>query len=321
MTDPHHAIDVVVVGGANWDYLVRGPQLPTPGGTVQGSEFQQAPGGKGANQAVAAARLGARTAFVGRVGADSCGELVIERLAAEGVDVTYVVRDRQAATGVAVIQVDQHGEKQILTAPGANLRFGVGDIEAAAPMIRRARVLLTQLEAPVDTAMAAAQLARECGIRVVLDPAPPAAVPNELLALVDVVRPNAAEAEALTGVSVRDAESARHAAERLLARGAGAAIVAAGDGGDLLVWPAGAAWFPHLHVDSIDSTGAGDAFAAAIATGLAEGMLLPEAAQLASATAALTTTRLGAQAALPHRSEVAALLSRLSQAHLLRSES
>jgi len=301
--------DVVVVGGANVDYLARGPALPTRGATVQGTEFQEAPGGKGANQAVAAARLGARVALVARVGADRRGDAVLECLAAEGVDARCVVRDQSERTGVAIIQVDAQGEKQILTAPGANLRLGVGDVEAAAPLIRNARVLLTQLEAPLDTVMEAARVARDAGVPVILDPAPPIPLPDELLGLLDVIRPNAGEARVLTGVEVRDRASAHRAADLLLARGVGAAAVQAGGEGNLLVWSGGECWLPLIPVVAVDATGAGDAFAGALAVQLAEGRPLPEAGQFANAAAALTTMKLGAQSALPRRNEVLALLT------------
>jgi ribokinase len=309
------SFDIVVVGGANTDYLVRGPRLPKPGDTVQGDDFQEAPGGKGANQAVAAARLGARVAFVGRVGIDARGDLLVDRLQAEGVDTRFVGRDRDAVTGVAVIQVDREGEKQILTAPGANTRISVGDVERAAVAIRSARVLLTQLEAPVDAVLAAARLARDGGARVVLDPAPPVAIPDELVRLADVIRPNADEAQALTGIAIRGAASAQQAADRLRARGAGAAVVQAGDEGDLVVGPDGSTLLRRIPVESIDATGAGDAFAAALAVALASGEPLATAARFANAAAALTTTKLGAQAALPRKAEVLELLSRTAAAH------
>jgi ribokinase len=309
-TERSGGYDVVVVGGANMDYLARGPELPKPGGTVQGDEFQEAPGGKGANQAVAAARLGARVAFVGRVGGDARGDAVVERIVAEGVDTRFVIRDAGAPTGVAVIQVDRRGEKQILTAPGANRRLGVGDVEAAAAVIRATRVLLAQLEPPLDTVMEAARLARDVGARVVLDPAPPTELPDELLRSVDVIRPNAGEAEVLTKVRVRDRASARKAAGALIARGVAVAVVQAGPEGNLMMWRDGECWLPLIPVESVDATGAGDAFAAALAVALAEGRALPEAGRIASAAAALTTMKLGAQAALPRRDEVLALLAR-----------
>ena len=302
-------MDVAVVGGANMDYLARGPALPRPGETISGDEFQQAPGGKGANQAVGAARLGARVGFVARLGEDAAGDELRRRLESEGVDTAWLVRDAGAATGVAVIQVDREGEKQILTAPGANLRLSVSDLERAAPALRSARVMLCQLEVPVETVLAAARIACDAGARVVLDPAPAVPLPDDLIELLEVIRPDTAEAGVLTGVHVTDRSSAREAARRLLARGAHAAVVQAGGEGDLLVWDGGELLLPHYRVHTVDSTGAGDAFAAALSVLLAEDRPLPEAARFASAAAALTTTKLGAQAALPRRDEVEALLS------------
>jgi ribokinase len=218
------------------------------------------------------------------------------------------MRDGDAPTGVAVIQVDARGEKQILTAPGANERLGVGDVEAAAPAIGSARIVLMQLEAPLDAVIVAARLGRDAGARLMLDPAPPRKLPDELLGILDVIRPNAAEAGVLTGVKVGDRRTAHDAAVRLLARGVGAAVVQAGPEGDLGVWADGEHWLPRIPVESVDATGAGDAFAGAFAVMLAEGRSLAQAGRFASAAAALTTTKLGAQAALPRREQVLALL-------------
>jgi ribokinase len=307
--------DVVVIGGANTDYLVRGSRLPQPGETVQGDVFEPADaGGKGANQAVAAARLGARVAFVGRVGSDTRGPALLRRLKAEGVNIEHVSIDRRAATGVALINVDTHGEKQILSAPGANQRLSVSDVQRAAKLIRNARVLVLQFEVPMAANLAATHLARDSGVMIVLDPAPGRRAPYELLRLVTVIRPNELEAEALTGVKVSNRASARAAAKRLIGHGVQAAIIAAGRG-NLLVWHgengrSDELWLPKLPVKSIDATGAGDAFVAAVAVALVEGHPYTEAAIFANAAAALTTTKLGAQPALPRRSAVLSLLRR-----------
>lgn len=302
--------DVVVVGGANYDYLVRGPHLPRPGDTVQGETFQEAPGGKGANQAVAAARLGARVAFVARIGTDPHGDQIMERLAAEGVNTTRVIHDSDAPTGVALVQVSEQGEKQILVAPGANRRLNMADIERAAPALETTHILLTQLEISLESVKAAVRLGGGSQAQIVLDPAPPLDLPDEFLRMVDVVKPNAGEAESLTGVKVQDRNSARKAAQQLLERGVKVVAIQAGDEGDLLVWPEREQWLPRLLVESVDATGAGDAFAAALAVALAEGRPLAEAGLFANAAAALTTTKLGAQTALPRRQEVQTLLAR-----------
>jgi ribokinase len=302
--------DIVVVGGANMDYLVRGKALPKPGETLIGDVFQEAPGGKGANQAIAAARLGGRVAFVARLGGDARGRIMAKRLREEGVNTRYVVRDRKEATGVALILVGEGGEKAILSAPGANLQFNVHQVREAARAIQSAAVLLLQLEVPLEAVMLSAQLASGAGRMVVLDPAPAIPLPDELLRMVNVIRPNAREAEVLTGVPARDRDSARDAAKRLLERGVGAVAVQAGDEGNLIVTSDNEHWFPKIPVQSIDATGAGDAFAAALAVALAEGRPWEEAGAWASAAAALKTTHLGAQAGLPMRDQVLALAAR-----------
>ncbi len=296
-------LDVVVIGGANTDYLIRGAVLPKPGSTVDGQEFQEGPGGKGANQAVGAARLGARVAFLGKVGTDARGKALLERLGAEGVEASAALREADAPTGVALVMVDAEGEKQIMTAPGANHRLSADEVARASELIARARVVLLQLELPLPAVEAAARLGRAAGATVVLDPAPARELPEELLRDVHVIRPNAAEAEVLTGVRVDDAASAKRAGENLLRRGAGAAIVGA-PGGNLLLSPEAELWLPQLEVRVVDATGAGDAFAAALAVCLARGEGLLHAARFANVAAAMKTTKLGAQAGLPRREEV-----------------
>lgn len=304
-------LDVLVVGGANYDVLIKGPALPAPGETVVGRELHEAPGGKGANQAVAAARLGARTAFVGRVGNDDRGRRVLRKVAEEGVAVEHCVVDREAPTGVALIAVDDRGEKQIVTAPGANLRLAPSDLERAAALFAGTKVVLLQLESGLATMLAAARRARAAGALVVLDAAPPVPDAGELLAIVDVVRANGAEARLLTGIQVRDIDSAREAALALRRPGNGAACVATGDGDLMVFGDGGESWFPRQRVHAVDATGAGDAFAAALAVSLAEGRSLVDAGWLGCAAAAIKTTRVGAQAGLPRRAEVDQLVTEI----------
>src|SRR3954464_13440669 len=284
--------DVVVVGGLNTDFLVRGSRLPRPGETLDGEEFMKAAGGKGANQAVAAARLGARVAFVGCIGKDARGVGLVKGLKAEGVHTGFVKKTARVATGAALIMVGEGGEKLIYVAPGSNRHLDPSDVTAAGSLLARARVLLIQFEVPMNTVLHTVKLARKSGALVVLDPAPAATMPKGLLKLVDVIRPNASEAEALTGVRVRDRGSARKAAKKLLEQGARLAATQAGDSGDLLVWRDGEAFFPRRQVKSVDATGAGDAFAAGLAVALAEGRSFVEAGLLANAAAALATTKL-----------------------------
>ena len=307
---PPSQFDVVVVGGANWDYLIRGDLLPEPGETRIGSDFQEGPGGKGANQAVAAARLGAKVAFLGRVGNDPRGHDLVARLRGEGVDVRAVSYDSRAATGVALILVENDGEKMILTAPGANHELTAAHITRQAALLRRTRVVLIQFELPMDTVCRAAELAAVHGARLVLDPAPPARAPARLLKRVELLRSNASEAEVLSGVRSGGIGSARKAALKLLKKGTRAVVLAVEGKGDLLVWAGGEKLFPRLPVRAIDATGAGDAFAAGLAVATAEGRTFTEAAAFGSAAAALTTTKIGAQAALPNRESVLKLMER-----------
>jgi ribokinase len=302
--------NIVVVGGANMDYLVRGPKLPKPGETAMGDEFQEAPGGKGANQAVAATRLGAHVSFVARVGRDERGKRILKRLKDEGVDTRYVPRDEEEQTGVALILVGEGGEKEILTAPGANGRLSVNDVRQAAKVIQSAPILLMQFGVPLEPVMFAARLAHEAGAKIILDPAPPIPLPDDLLPMVSVIKPNAREAEALTGIQVHDRNSARKAAKHLLTRGVGAVAVQAGDEGNLIITSEQEYWLPIIPVKSVDATGAGDAFAAALTVALSEERSWSEAGAWASAAAALTTTKLGAQAGLPTQDEVLKLLAR-----------
>ena len=290
------------------DYLIRGEKLPKPGETAKGDLFQEAPGGKGANQAVAATRLGARVAFIARVGADRRGREVVKSLKEEGVATKFIIRDDTDHTGVALVLVGGNGEKQILSVPGANDELSTEQVRRAGSAIQSARVLLTQLEVPLETLLLAARLARDAGAKVLLDPSPPTSLPDELMQLVSLIKPNAREAEALTGILSKDRGSARKAAQRLIERGVGAVAVQAGDDGNLILTPEQEYWFPKIPVRSIDATGAGDAFAAGLAVGLLEERPWPEIGALASAAAALTTTKLGAQAGLPTRDKVTSLL-------------
>lgn len=304
--------DIVVVGGANMDYLVRGQRLPKPGETVMGDMFQEAPGGKGANQAVGATRLGARVTLVAGVGMDRRGREILKRLREEGVDTSFVVVDKQEPTGVALIMVGEGGEKKILTAPGVKRELDVEHVQRAAKAIQAAGVLLAQLSVPFEALELAVQLAYEAGAKVVLDPSPPIALPDELMHLVNLIKPNAREAEALTGIKSQDRNTAQEAAKRLLERGVGAVAVQAGNEGNLLLTSEEEYWFPEIPVPSIDATGAGDAFAATLAVGLLEDRSWADVGAWASAAAALTTTKLGAQAGLPTRDQVLALLAKKS---------
>jgi ribokinase len=302
--------DVLVLGGANTDQLVRGKKLPRPGETLEGDVFQRAVGGKGANQAVAAARLGAQVAFVGCVGNDERGNEVIDTLSREGVDTTFISLTDQKPTGVALVMVDEKGEKQILTAPGANQDMRLEDVQRAAVAIQSAKVLLIQLEVALKIVDLALRIADDKGITTILDPAPAQILKPPLLRHVHVIRPNAGEAQVLTGIRVENRSSARKAAVKLLEKGVRSVVVQAGSRGNLLVLPGAEHWLPRIDVASVDATGAGDAFAGAMAARLAQGDSLVEAADIGNVAAALSTTKLGAQASLPTFADVQEFLTK-----------
>lgn len=299
---------VVVFGSINMDLVVRVGRLPAAGETLLGERFFSAPGGKGANQAVAAARLGAPTRMVGRVGADVFGATLRAGLRADGVDVAGVLDDPAAASGVALIQVDQSGENTIVVAPGANAALAAPDLARLDDALEGARVLLLQLEVPLETVLEAARLARARGVTVVLDPAPARPLPEALYALTDLITPNEHEAAALLGVAIRDQAQARGAARALLERGVGGALVKLGARGACWCGPDGARDLAPFPVAALDTVAAGDACNGALAVALAEGRPLDEALRWGMAAGALAVTRAGAQPALPRRDELLELL-------------
>lgn len=304
MTRP---FDVVVLGGASIDHAVRGPALPSPGTSVEGESFHQGPGGKGANAAVAAARLGARVALVARLGADAEGDAILARLRSEGVDVQAVSRDEGEPTGATVVHVDHEGGKQTMARGGANRRATPAEVRRALASLSedgRPSLLLVQLELPLAAVEEAIRSASGRGWPVVLDPAPARELPESLFDGLEAVTPNRAEAKAATGMEIEDEASAHRAAHRLLEMGARIAAVDAGSAGKAVAWRGGSVQLPRLPVEVVDTTGAGDAFAAALAVRLAEGAPPGEAARFAHAASALATTALGAQSSLPSQRQV-----------------
>ena len=295
--------DVLVVGSVNADLVVRAPRLPERGETVVGSGFALHSGGKGANQAVAAARLGGRVAFWGRVGDDAFGRRLRDNLAADGVEVTRLTASPGASTGVALIEVEERsGENRIVLVPGANAQLDAAALDPA--FFRGGRVLLVQLEVPLEVVRRAAELARAAGVRVLLDPAPAVPLSPELLSLADWVLPNEHEAQVLTGVAVDDVAAARRAAAALRRAGAARAVVKLGARGAFLDDGEERRLFPGHRVPAVDATAAGDCFAGALAVALVEGKTPGEALEFANRAAALSTTRPGAQDSLPRREEV-----------------
>ncbi|MDR7452668.1 MAG: ribokinase [Armatimonadota bacterium] len=299
---------VTVVGSLNIDLVIKAPRLPQTGETVTGGEFATFAGGKGANQAVAAARLGAAVTMVGAVGSDAFGRQLRDGLLRDGIDVTHVSVLDGAASGVALITVDPRGQNTIVVAPGANGKLTPAQVEAARQAIASSQVLLLQLEVPLDCVVRAAELARGTGCRVVLDPAPAPTepLPERLLRLVDVINPNEVEARALTGIAIGDEQGARLAAERLTALGCRHAVLKLGGRGAFVAAGGWRGLLPAVPVEAVDTTAAGDAFAGALAVALAEGADVAAAARLANLAGAISVTRMGAQPSMPTRADVEA---------------
>ncbi len=295
------AYDVVVVGSINRDLTVRVPRRPRPGETVLGRDHETGPGGKGANQAVALARLGRRVALVGRVGDDAEGRALLSRLASEGVAIEHVTVDVAAGTGLALITLSDDGENAIVVSPGANLHLGATDVTAAAGALAGASVVLCQLEVPLETVAAAVA----AGQRVVLNPAPGRPLPAPLLQRVDVLVPNRSELATLGGWD--EAATVEEAADQAAAlTGPGAIVVTLGGDGALLVAGDATTHVTAPEVDVVDTTGAGDAFCGALADAVCRGAVLEEAVRWAVVAGALATTQRGAQTALPTADQVAA---------------
>jgi ribokinase len=295
---------ITVVGSVNVDMVVKASRLPTAGETVAGGRFVMAPGGKGANQAVAAARLGAEVTLIAKVGQDLFGDEAFANYRRETIRTDWILRDPENPTGVALIMVNDQGENLISVASGANHRLTPVDVERFADRISSADVLILQLEIPIETVCRAAQIAAEAGVPVILDPAPAMPLPPELLKCVDYLTPNAAEASQLTGVAVNDEASARRAAEKLVAAGARHVLVTLGAVGALFASAASMVLIPSISVNAVDATAAGDAFNGAFAWGLESGLTASEAVKQACLAAAVSTTRLGAQPSLPTAMEL-----------------
>ncbi len=295
---------IVVVGSVNTDMVVKGDRLPGPGETVTGGQFYMAAGGKGANQAVAAARLGAEVTLMAKVGRDVFGDRAVEDYRREGIRTDCILRDAGTATGVALILVDGHGENLISVASGANYALTPQEVAQAADRIRSADALMLQLEIPMEVVFAAAQTAAEAGVPVILDPAPAAPLPDGLLPNVTYLTPNESEAQRLTGIAVSDEPSARRAAEQLLAAGVRHVIVTLGPRGALLASGEGMLMIAGEPVEATDSTAAGDAFNGGLAWALGRGLALDTAVRQACWVGALSATRLGAQPSLPTNDEL-----------------
>jgi ribokinase len=294
---------IVVVGSINMDLVVRAPHLPQPGETIIGSDFKTFPGGKGANQAVAAARLGGRVKMIGRVGSDAFGMQLLQTLRDDCIDTTFVQRDAAVPSGVALITVEDAGQNTIVVASGANARVTPADVDAAAAAFEGASVLLLQLECPLPTVRHAIEVARQHQVRVILNPAPSQPLDASLLSQVDYLVPNQIELALLTR-----ADSLEEGVSRLKALGIRQVVVTLGGDGAAVFDDEQAYQLPPYHVSVVDTTAAGDAFVGGFAVALVEGKSTRAAAEWGNAAGALAVTRAGAQPSLPTRAELCEFL-------------
>jgi len=300
---------IVVVGSSNTDMIITLDHIPRPGETILGGEFVTAAGGKGANQAVGAARAGGDVTFIARVGNDSLGEQAIAGFIKDGIDTNHIGRDKSSPSGVALIFVAKDGENSIAVASGANSKLSAADVRKAKRAFAGAGVLVLQLETPLETVCAAADLATKAGSRVVLNPAPARSLPDSLLRRVSILTPNESEAELLTGIRVDSRATAAQAARKLLARGVQTVVVTLGAKGAVLISNSGEQWVRGFKVKAVDTTAAGDVFNGALAVALAEGKPLLDAVRFANAAAAISVTRMGAQPSAPTRRQIDQFLS------------
>jgi ribokinase len=295
---------ILVVGSSNTDMVVKAERLPGPGETVLGGAFIMAAGGKGANQAVAAARLGAEVVFVAKVGEDIFGKQAVESFKREGIDTSYVVVDSGNPSGVALIAVDARGENCIVVAPGANGNLLYEDLATAEEKIKNAAWVLMQLEIPLKTVEYVVGMAAGYGVPVILNPAPACVLPDDLLRKVAILTPNHKEAEMLGGVPIVDKCSAERAAAVLAGKGVQTVIITLGTDGALVLDGGVFLWVAAPAVTAVDTTAAGDVFSGALAVALSEGRSIKDSVGFACAAAALSVTRMGAQSSAPTRDEV-----------------
>lgn len=294
---------ILVIGSSNTDMTVKSARLPAPGETVMGGLFHMGPGGKGANQAVAARRLGGDVTFICKVGRDIFGDNSLAGYEREGIDTSYVMRS-DSASGTALILVDGSGENVISVAPGANADITPEDIRGVADVIAASDYLILQLEIPVDAVLEAAKIAHEAGVYVILNPAPACKLPGEIFRYISLMTPNQTETSILSGMEVDSEESLLKAVAELRAMGVGEFIVTLGSRGSLVISGDKHEFVPAKKVHAVDTTAAGDTFCGAVCVALSEGRTLREAAEFATCASALTVQKMGAQDSIPYRTDI-----------------
>lgn len=295
---------VVVVGSANMDMVVSTDHFPAPGETVLGKNFGMYPGGKGANQAVCSAKLGSRTYFIGRMGVDVFRDKLVESMESDGVILDFCQFGEDEPTGIAMITLDSSGQKEIVVISGSNMKLAPSDVEKGAEAFSDARVVLAQLEIPLDTVVRTAHMASEAGAIFILNPAPARGLPDEIWKLIDYLTPNVPELETLSGFSISGMDSVEQAAKKLMDGGVGSVIVTMGEKGVLLVDSEGSRAFTARKVNAVDSTAAGDAFNGSLAHYLTVTDNIEKAIKFASMVASIAVTRMGAQSSMPTAKEV-----------------
>ncbi len=296
---------MLIVGSSNTDLIIKVPEIPRPGETLLGGQFQTFPGGKGANQAVAAARAGGDVVFIASVGDDAYGEEAVKGYKLDNINTENIKICKNVPSGIAMINVSDKGENAITVAPGANARLSPADLDEAEEAFHEANFMLVQLETPVETVAKAIELCKEFNTMVILNPAPAMDLPGEILSGTDIITPNETEAERLTGILIKDENDAGNAADRLHEKGVSTVIITMGAGGAFLSDPASGSRLlvPGFSVEAADTTAAGDVFNGQLAVALSEEKSLEESVRVAHAAAALSVQKIGAQSSIPRREE------------------